>query len=117
MARARAGLAPSGPAAAPAAASPDQVTLTWHFCGSKAKARRRRRENFHSQLDQTCPAYALTICQALRDYKQACAADMIDNDTSWQRVHDSWDWGLLMEEVLSSDDEPAAESAQDPADE
>ena len=33
-------------------------------------------------------------------------ADVIDNDGTWQRAHDDWDWGPLMDEVASCDDDP-----------
>jgi hypothetical protein len=79
------------------------ANASWHFCGKTAKKRRQRQEEFHAQVVATCSAFALTICQALRNYKKACTADITDNDTSWQRVHATWDWGPLMEEVSGSD--------------
>ena len=81
----------------------DAANVSWHFCGNTAKKRRQHQEAFRAQIVTTCSAFALTICQALRDYKKACTADIIDNDTSWQRVHATWDWGLLMGEVSASD--------------
>ena len=39
-------------------------------------------------------------------YKKASDADVIENAGTWQRVHDDWDWGPLMEEIETSDDEP-----------
>ena len=72
------------------------------------------RASRHLQAPQIVPR---GICQALRNYKRACAADIIDNDDSWQRVHDSWDWGPVMEEVPSSDDDQLTDSDQDSDDE
>jgi hypothetical protein len=100
---------------------PDDLTLghaplSWHFLGKKAKVRRHRREAFHARVVEICSSYALAICQALRNYKRACAADIIDNDDSWQRVHDSWDWGPVMEEVPSSDDDQPTDSDDQPTD-
>ena len=48
-------------------------------------------------------SFVLQVCRALRNYKKATDADVIDNDGTWQRVHDDWDWGPLMDEVVSSE--------------
>ena len=54
----------------------------------------------------TSSSFVLQICRALRNYKKASDADVIYNNGTWQRVHDAWDWGPLMDEVVSSEDDP-----------
>jgi hypothetical protein len=40
------------------------------------------------------------------NYKKASDADVIDNDGTWQRLHDDSDWGPLMDEIVSGEDDP-----------
>ena len=60
-----------------------------------------------------CSGYAIQICQALRIYKKACEADVVDNDDTWQRVHATWDWGPLMDDDESSDNDMREARASD----
>ena len=83
---------------------------SWFFTGRKAKLRRQKRACFHQQVVETCAAFSLQICRILRNYKKASDADVIENAGTWQRVHDDWDWGPLMEELEASDDEPTDDS-------
>ena len=78
----------------------------WFFSGHTAKLRRDRQRAFHEEVVATSSSFVLQICRALRNYKKASDADVIDNDGTWQRVHDDWDWGPLMDDVASSDDDP-----------
>jgi hypothetical protein len=94
--------------------APDRhAALTRHFGGTKAKTRRWRREEFHAKVVDVCSGYALQICQALRIYKKACEADVVDNDDTWQRVHATWDWGPLMDDDESSDNDMREARASD----
>ena len=79
---------------------------SWFFTGHKAKLRRQQRPRSHQQVVETCAAFSLLICRILRNYKKASDADVIENAGTWQRVHDDWDWGPLMEEFEIGDDEP-----------
>ena len=83
-----------------------QPAITWFFTGHKAELRRQKRARFHQKVVETCAAFSLQICRTLRNYKKASDADVIENAGTWQRVHDDWDWGPLMEELETSDDEP-----------
>ena len=103
------GTLPPGPNGTPER----HAALTWHFRGKKAKTRRRRREEFHAKVVDVCSGYALQICQALRIYKKACEADVVDNDDTWQRVHATWDWGPLMDDDESSDNDMREARASD----
>ena len=87
---------------------PDMIT--WFFTGRKANLRRQKRDRFHQKVVETCAAFSLQICRTLRNYKKASDADVIENAGTWQRVHDDWDWGPLMEELEASDDEPTDDS-------
>ena len=40
------------------------------------------------------------------DFDDDGDADVTDNDGTWHRAHDDWDWGPLMDEVASCDDDP-----------
>ena len=62
--------------------------------------------DFHGEVVAASSSFVLQVCRALRNYKKATDADVIDNDGTWQRVHDEWDWGPLMDEVVSSEDDP-----------
>jgi len=104
------GTLPPGPSAEP---------NNWFFSGHTSKVRRERQSVFHREVVATSSSFVLQICRALRNYKRASDADVIDNDGTWQRVHDDWDWGPLMDEVVSSDedldetDDPATDNADD----
>jgi len=91
------GTLPPGPSAEP---------NNWFFSGHTSKIRWERRRDFHDEVVAASSSFVLQICRALRNYKKASDADVIDNDGTWQRVHDDWDWGPLMDEAASSEDDP-----------
>jgi hypothetical protein len=78
----------------------------WFFSGPSSKIRCERRSDFHGEVVAASSSFVLQVCRALRNYKKATDADVIDNNGTWQRVHDDWDWGPLMDEVVSSEDDP-----------
>ena len=92
---------------------PSVTPNNWFFSGHTAKLRLDRQRTFHEEVVATSSTFVLQICRALRNYKKASDADVIDNDGTWQRVHDDWDWGPFMDDAASSDDDPNASDNPD----
>ena len=87
-----------------------QAALWLHSTGSSSSTKTPQKEKGKQvarapSLVAASATYALHICRTLRNYKKACDADILNKDRSWQQVHDSWDWGPLMEDDVTDNDD------------
>ena len=81
---------------------------TWWFPGLTPKQQRESRQRCHQALVEASSAFALQICQALRDYRKAVVRDLeLGSTATWDHIVSLWeDLGPTFDDVDDDDSVP-----------